>query len=166
MIIALSINKIINIKPQGRVSDPPLQIAQLAKSLAYTGEEYTHMNKLSGHVIKSYTVLDEIAVGGFGAVYRAYQPIIEREVALKVILPRFANEPDFIRRFEVEAQTIARLEHPYIVPLYDFWRDPNGAYLIMRLMRGGNLRDMIRREMLSPEQVLAYLEEIASALGM
>lgn len=124
------------------------------------------MNNLSGHVIKSYTVLDEIAVGGFGAVYRAYQPIIEREVALKVILPRFANEPDFIRRFEVEAQTIARLEHPYIVPLYDFWRDPNGAYLIMRLMRGGNLRDKIRSEMLSPEQVLGYLEEIASALTM
>jgi serine/threonine protein kinase len=124
------------------------------------------MNNLSGHIIKSYTVLEEIAFGGFGAVYRAYQPIIEREVALKVILPRFANEPDFIRRFEVEAQTIARLEHPYIVPLYDFWRDPNGAYLVMRLMRGGNLRDMIRREMLSPEQVLGYLEQIASSLTM
>jgi WD40 repeat protein/serine/threonine protein kinase len=124
------------------------------------------MNNLSGHVIKSYTVVDEIAAGGFGAVYRAYQPIIEREVALKVILPRFANEPDFIRRFEVEAQTIARLEHPYIVPLYDFWRDPNGAYLVMRLMRGGNLRDRIRREILSPEQVLGYLEQVASSLSM
>ena len=66
-------------------------------------------------------------------------PAIGREVAVKIIRRRYANDPAFIRRFEAEAQTIARLEHPHIVPLYDYWREPEGAYLVMRLLRGGNL---------------------------
>ena len=53
-----------------------------------------------------------IGSGGFGAVYRAFQPLVGREVAIKVILPDYANKPDFIRRFESEAQLVARLEHP------------------------------------------------------
>ena len=60
-----------------------------------------------------------IASGGFGAVYRAYQETVGREVAVKVILPKLANNPDFIRRFEIEAQTIARLEHMHIAPLHE-----------------------------------------------
>src|SRR5258708_39772282 len=86
-------------------------------------------------ILKGYELKDQIGKGGFGAVYRAYQQTIEREVAIKVILPEFANRSDFVRRFEVEAQTIARLESPHIVPLYDYWRDPDGAYLVMRWLR-------------------------------
>ncbi len=85
---------------------------------------------------------------GFGAVYRAYQSAIGREVAVKVILPQYANNPDFIRRFEVEAQLIARLEHPHIVPLYDYWRDPDGAYLVMRWLKG-SLRTATERGQLN-----------------
>ena len=62
--------------------------------------------------------------------------------------PQYANQPDFIRRFEVEAQTIARLEHPYIVPLYDYWREPDGAFLVMRYMRGGSAQDTLARRSL------------------
>ena len=58
----------------------------------------------------------------------------------KVILPEYANQPDFIRRFEAEAQLIAKVEHPHILPLYDYWREPDGAYIVMRWMRGGSLR--------------------------
>jgi serine/threonine protein kinase len=90
------------------------------------------MQNLSGTNLKSYELLERIGAGGFGAVYRARQTTIEREVAVKVILPGLANEPDFIRRFETEARLIARLEHPHITPLHDFWRDPGGAYLVMR----------------------------------
>jgi hypothetical protein len=88
------------------------------------------MDNLSGHTIKGYELHEQIGVGGFGAVYRAHQPIVGREVAIKVILPQYANQPDFIRRFEVEAQLVARLEHMNIVPLYDYWREPDGAYLV------------------------------------
>ena len=71
------------------------------------------------------------------------QRIINRQVAIKVILPVHANQEDFIQRFETEAQLVAKLEHPHIVPLYDFWRDPTGAYLVMRWLQGGNLADSI-----------------------
>src|SRR5262249_42412770 len=90
------------------------------------------MNDVAGQEIKGYKLEERIGAGGFGAVYRAYQSTIGREVAVKIILPSQANRPDFIRRFEAEAQLIARLEHPYIVPLYDYWREPDGAYLVMR----------------------------------
>ncbi len=82
------------------------------------------MDDLSSQLIKDYQLRERIGVGGFGAVYRAFQPSVGREVAIKIILPRHANNPDFIRRFETEAQLIARLEHPHIVPLYDYWREP------------------------------------------
>src|SRR5258708_18297560 len=90
------------------------------------------MDEFSNRVIKGYELRERIGAGGFGAVYRAYQPSVGREVAVKVILPERANNLDFIRRFELEAQLIARLEHPHIVPLYDYWRDPEGAFLVMR----------------------------------
>ncbi len=77
--------------------------------------------------IKGYELRERIGSGGFGVVHRAYQATVGREVAIKIILPHFANQPDFIRRFETEAQLVARLEHPFIVPLYDYWRDPDGA---------------------------------------
>ena len=67
--------------------------------------------------LKGYALRERIGAGGFGAVYRAYQTTVGREVAIKVILPGLANQPEFIRRFEGEAQIIARLEHPHIVPL-------------------------------------------------
>ena len=80
-----------------------------------------------------------------GTAYRAYQPAVGREVAIKVIRPDLANDPAFIRRFQAEAQVIATLEHPHIVPLYDYWREPDAAYLVMRLMRGGNLAAVLER---------------------
>ncbi len=85
-----------------------------------------------GGRLRSYELGEQIGAGSFGAVYRAEQPSVGREVAIKIILPKYANDPDFIRQFEAEAQHIARLEHPHIVPLYDYWREPNNAYLVMR----------------------------------
>lgn len=92
---------------------------------------------LSGRAIHGYALAERIGMGGMGSVYRAIQPNVEREVAVKIILPVYANHPEFVRRFEAEAQLVARLEHPHIVPLYDYWREPGVAYLIMRLLRGG-----------------------------
>ena len=94
--------------------------------------------------IGDFELLEQLSQGAFGAIYRARQFRVEREVAIKVILPQYANQPDFIRRFEREAQLVAHLESPSIVPLYDYWRDQNGAYLVMRLMRGGSLAADVR----------------------
>lgn len=116
--------------------------------------------------IKGYEIIDLIDEGGFSAVYRAKQPIIEREVAVKVILPRYANRPAFIRRFHSEAQLVARLEHINIVPLYDYWRDPDGAYLVMRWLRGGSLFTLLNNpEEWTFQKTGRLLDQIASALA-
>src|SRR5262245_61827630 len=122
------------------------------------------MENLSGQVIKSYELREQLGAGGFGAVYLAYQPLIKREVAVKVILPRYANHPEFIRRFEAEAQLVARLEHLHIVPLYDYWREPDGAYLVMRYLRGGSLRSLIQEGPIAVETAMPIVDQIASAL--
>jgi len=125
------------------------------------------MEILTGRVIKSYEILEQIGKGGFGAVYRAYQPGIGRDVAIKVILPQHANHPDFVRRFETEAQVIARLEHPHIVPLYDYWREPNTAYLVMRYLRGGNLRQSLEDDgAWSLLRTANMIAQIGSALAL
>jgi len=78
------------------------------------------MENLQGTFLKGYQLEEHIGSGGFGAEYRAQRTTIDRKVAIKIILPGFANNPDFIRRFESEANLIARLEHPHITPLHDF----------------------------------------------
>lgn len=119
---------------------------------------------LLGQTIKAYTLEEMIGQGGFGAVYRARQPSISREVAIKIILPQFTNHPDFVRRFEAEAQLVARLEHPHIVPLYDFWRDSSGAFLVMRYLRGGSLKDSLLREKWEPKAAVHLVRQLAAAL--
>ncbi|MCU0497005.1 MAG: protein kinase [Anaerolineae bacterium] len=125
------------------------------------------IGNLAGRVIKGYELRQLIGEGGFGAVYLAHQRLIGREVAVKIILPQYANQPDFIRRFETEAQLVARLEHPHIVPLYDYWREPSGAYLVMRYLRGGSLQDSLQKEgAWSVERVSEMLTQIAAALAV
>ena len=120
---------------------------------------------LTGRAIRGYALAERIGMGGFGSVYRAVQPNVEREVAVKIILPAFANHPDFIRRFEAEAQLVARLEHPHIVPLYDYWREPGVAYLVMRLLRGGNVQALLGQGPLLMDTTTHLLEQICSALN-
>ena len=85
-----------------------------------------------------YAFYEVIGEGRFGTVYRAVHSAIGREVAVKAIRRELADDPVFIRRFEAEAQLVAGLEHPHIVPVFDFWREPGGAYLVFRLLRGGS----------------------------
>ena len=117
------------------------------------------------HGVRGFELKEEIGSGAYGTIYRAVQPTIGRDVAVKVIRRKYANDPEFIRRFESEAQTIARLEHPYIVPLYDYWRDPEGAYLVMRLLRGGNLLSALAGGPLPPDTAVTLLSQLASALA-
>lgn len=125
-----------------------------------------HDQESSQQTIRGYVLGGLIGKGGFGSVYRAYQPVIERDVAIKVILPLYANNPHFIRQFEVEAHVVARLEHPYIVPLYDYWREPDRAYLVMRFLRGGNLAKLV---LMNPKglpltAIAGLLTQVSSAL--
>jgi WD40 repeat protein/serine/threonine protein kinase len=123
------------------------------------------MSVITAQSIKGYELLDLIGEGAYGAVYRAHQPLVGRTVAIKIILPQYANQPEFIRRFENEAQLVAQLEHLHIVPLYDYWRDPEGAYLVMRLMKGGSLE--VSNKEAGPwnqEDAARLVDQVASAL--
>jgi len=122
-------------------------------------------NDLSGKIIRGYHIGNIIGSGGFGVVYKAHQPIIERDVAIKIIHAKYANQLDFTRRFELEARLIARLESQYIVPIYDFWRDSTGAYMVMRWLRGNNLRSLLNQNPRpSMEMVVRILFQLVSAL--
>lgn len=118
-----------------------------------------------GGPLRGYRLLGKVGEGALGAVFRAIQPQVEREVAVKSIHAGLANEPDFVRRFEREAQLVARLEHPHIVPLYDYWREPNAAFLVMRFLRGGSLEDLLRQGPLELDHVARILDQIGGALA-
>ncbi len=115
--------------------------------------------------IRGYELRGVIGSGEFGVVHRAYQPSIGREVAIKVIQADNANDLAFVARFEREAQRIANLEHPHLLPLHDYWRDPTGAYLVMPLMRGGSLEDSLQGGGWSLEPALRLLDQIGTALA-
>jgi serine/threonine protein kinase/dipeptidyl aminopeptidase/acylaminoacyl peptidase len=123
------------------------------------------MTNLNGRLLKGYWIHEPLGAGGYGKVYRAYQASVGRDVAIKVILPRYANHPDFIRRFEAEAQLIASLEHAHIVPLYDYWRDAGGAYLVMRWLPS-NLRTAMGRSAWPIESTARLLDQLAMALAL
>jgi serine/threonine protein kinase/WD40 repeat protein len=120
---------------------------------------------LKGEALRGYRLLEQIGEGAFGVVYRANQPQIGREVAIKAVAPELANHPDFVRRFEREAQIVAKLEHPHIVPLYDYWREPDAAYLVMRFLRGGSVEDLLRSGPLDPVRASSILDQVAAALS-
>jgi serine/threonine protein kinase/predicted ATPase len=121
------------------------------------------MNALAQTVVNGYEFYERVGAGGFGIVYRALQPALGREVAIKVILPEHASQPEFTWRFEQEARLIARLEHPHIVPLYDYWQDASGAYLVMRWLPE-TVRQRVQQAPFSLSAAATLLDQVAGAL--
>jgi ABC-type glycerol-3-phosphate transport system substrate-binding protein/tRNA A-37 threonylcarbamoyl transferase component Bud32 len=99
-------------------------------------------------------------------VYRAYQPSIGREVAIKVIRPELANDPVFIRRFETETNLIAGLESNNVVPIYDFWREPDAAFLVEKLITGGNLGGLLAGGPITSDRVVAIVDQVTGPLAL
>jgi DNA-binding SARP family transcriptional activator/WD40 repeat protein len=119
----------------------------------------------STRALHGYELGERIGVGTFSVVHRAVQPGVEREVAVKIIRAELADQPDFVRRFEHEARLVARLEHPNIVPIHDFWREPGAAFLVMRLVRGGTAAQWLARYgPFSRRLLLDLVEQVGNAL--
>jgi WD40 repeat protein/DNA-binding SARP family transcriptional activator len=135
---------------------PPLRIDRLPPPILPGG---------FGRSVRGYELREQVGGGDLGVVYRAYQPSVGREVAIKAIRPELVNQPSFVRRFEAEAQLVAQLEHPHLVPLYDYWRDPEGAYLVMRWLRGGSLRHALDQGPWNLEPASRLLRQVADALA-
>lgn len=126
---------------------------------------------MSGTVVEGrYEVQSRLARGGMSTVYLAVDLRLDREVALKVLYPHLAEDPDLVERFEQEAKTAARLSHPHVVNVLDQGVDqhPDGdiAYLVMEYVPGYTLRTVLqRRHALSPRVALAYLEAMVDGLA-
>jgi len=114
--------------------------------------------------IGRYEIREELGRGGMATVYRGYDPLFEREVAVKVLPREMLHDPHFRIRFEREAKTIALLEHSAIVTVYDFGEEDGQPYFVMRYMAGGSLSDRIKKGPLSIKQAAAMFERLAPAL--
>ncbi|MCU0479789.1 MAG: bifunctional serine/threonine-protein kinase/formylglycine-generating enzyme family protein [Anaerolineae bacterium] len=127
-------------------------------------------DNLVGQSLGQYQLLELLGVGGMGAVFRAYQPNLQREVAIKVLTSTLATDPDYMARFTREATTSASLEHPHIVPVYDFGADKGVSYVAMRLLTGGSLEERLAQRFAdnmplpAPSEVIELLRQLASAL--
>ncbi|MFN8528254.1 MAG: serine/threonine protein kinase [Anaerolineae bacterium] len=112
-----------------------------------------------------YEIIEEIGKGGMATVYRAYQPSVGRYVAIKVIHRSIAMDAVALERFQREARVIARLEHPHLLPVYDFDGTNDPPYIVMRYLEGGTLRDVMDREGVIPLVDASYLlRQISAAL--
>ena len=78
---------------------------------------------LVGHTLGAYQLTERLGQGGMATVYKAYEPVLDRYVAVKVLPQFFANDPNFMQRFQREAKAVAQLNHPAIVPVYSFGED-------------------------------------------
>ncbi|MFN8372339.1 MAG: serine/threonine-protein kinase [Anaerolineae bacterium] len=119
---------------------------------------------LQGRKLGKYEIKDLLGQGGMATVYRGYQEDIDRYVAIKVLPPHPGLDPTFVDRFRQEARTIARLQHPHILPVYDYGTEDNILYLVMAYVEGGSLSDMIKEGPLNLRQVEKFLREISGAL--
>jgi DNA-binding SARP family transcriptional activator/WD40 repeat protein len=119
-----------------------------------------------GEPLRGYRLLERIGGDSLGSLYRATQPNVGRDVALRVVHEHRANDPAFVRRFQPDAQAVAALEHPHVAPIYDYWREPGRACLVSRYLRGGSLAQLLNgTEPVEGERATRILEQIASALA-
>jgi serine/threonine protein kinase len=119
---------------------------------------------LTGTRLGQYEIVERLGGGGMAVVYRAVQQPLGREVALKALSSELFQDDGFVKRFETEAKTLAKLDHPNILPIYDFEVTEGVAFLTMPLIRGGTLRDILNRGPLDTLNAWRYLREIGDGL--
>jgi serine/threonine protein kinase len=94
-----------------------------------------------GQMLGPYRIINQVGRGGMANVYKAYQPSMDRYVAIKVLPSQLAESKEFVQRFQQEARIIANLEHPHILPVFDYGESDGVAYFVMRYLDAGTLKD-------------------------
>jgi hypothetical protein len=140
--------------------DPPetMQGSDEAPSTRYPGG----LSRLADR----YQLEEPIASGGAAIVWRAFDDVLSRSVAIKLLHPHLATDPTTVERFRLESINAARLTHPNVVAIYDTGQEVDVVYLVMEYVDGPSLRDILReRGPLDPQVVAALGEQVAKALG-
>jgi serine/threonine protein kinase len=120
---------------------------------------------LIGKILKGeYTILEEVGRGGMATVYKGQQNSINRIVAVKVLPPHFLHDPGFLERFEREVEVIAKLEHPHILPIYDYGESDGIPFIVMRFLGGGSMAEMVRKGPPKLDDLEKPFSQIAQAL--
>jgi serine/threonine-protein kinase len=112
-----------------------------------------------------YRLISRIAIGGMGEVWKAHDPIILRDVAIKILKPEYMGDPGFLERFRTEAKHAARVNHEGIANVYDYGEDAGSAFLVMELVPGDSLAKILEQRKFLPElEVLDIVAQTARAL--
>ncbi|MRS12581.1 MAG: Stk1 family PASTA domain-containing Ser/Thr kinase [Actinobacteria bacterium] len=116
---------------------------------------------------RRYRVTEKIGSGGMADVYKAVDDVLGRTVAIKVLHPRYASEPNFVARFRQEAQAAANLSHPNIVNMYDWGREGETYYIVMEHVAGTDLKTLVtQRGPLDPAKAAEYAAQVCAALSV
>ena len=118
-----------------------------------------------GENIGPYRIVEQLGQGGMATVFKAYHPSLDRYVAIKALHPAFLEDPNFLARFQREARLVARLDHPNIVPIYDFAEHEGRPYLVMKFIEGETLKARLNRAPLTSREILQIVEAVGSALA-
>ena len=121
-------------------------------------------DELIGKTLGQYTILEEAGRGGMATVYLSKQTSMNRNVAVKVLPQHFLHDPNFLERFQREVEVISQLEHPHILPIYDYGEAEGTPYIAMRFLGGGSMAQMIRRGVPDLEQLIRPMRQISQAL--
>ncbi len=122
------------------------------------------MDDLTGRQLGAYRIVAQVGAGGMAAVYKAYQASMDRYVAVKVLPRSMASDPQFTSRFENEARVLARLQHPHILPVFDFGQAEGYAYFVMPLLETGTLAQRLHGQPLPLAQLREFVSQIGDAL--
>lgn len=120
---------------------------------------------LAGENVGPYRITEPLGQGGMASVFKAYHPALDRYVAIKVLHPAFLQDPSFLARFEREAKLVAKLDHPNIVPIYDFAEHEGQPYLVMKFIQGETLKARLGRGEIGPPERLRIIEAVGKGLG-
>ncbi|MCU0479653.1 MAG: protein kinase [Anaerolineae bacterium] len=118
----------------------------------------------SGAQVGAYQITEKIGSGGMATVFKARQPRLDRDVAIKVMHQNISQDTNFLARFEREARIVASLDHPNIVPIYDYDEHNGQPYLVMKYVQGLTLKDLLRSEAIEASDALRILTAVGSAL--
>ncbi|MBE3560712.1 MAG: protein kinase [Ktedonobacteraceae bacterium] len=126
-------------------------------------ENNNDLNSLVGRTLGQFRIVERIGAGGMAMVFKAYQQTLDRYVAIKVLPAYHARDPIFVKRFEQEARSVAKLAHPHIVQIHDFGEEDHITYIVMEYVDGGTLKDRLKRP-LPPAEAADFIIQAAEGL--